>query len=371
MIVPQIVDDLYAGTMDQAAWNRAFIGIADMVRASATLLLAFNPATGALLREENHRLDPGVLDDYRRYWTYEDCRRERFLAIPVGCPATEQTLEIPDWRRAPILNEFLLPADAPHFMPVWLRKSATKVVTLSLQGTRKRGPFDAQDIESLRKVLPHVSRALEIRDRLEAVSVKIDALTSCIDRMNFGVIALGVDGKILYANATGEKMLREEPAIRARPDRTLLLNETPTSRLWRRLKDQSPNHSWNERLIRIERGPGRWPISVVMVPTQEVAVRWVSADAGCVLFLFDPERDVTPRMELVAMDFGVSAREAEIAVLISMGLELSGVATRLSISIHTARTHLKSLYGKTGIRSQAELVRRVLSGPSAYAPTTS
>jgi hypothetical protein len=34
-------------------------------------------------------------------------------------------------------------------------------------------------------------------------------------------------------------------------------------------------------------------------------------------------------------------------------------------------THLKSLYGKTGIRSQAELVRRVLSGPSAYAPTTS
>jgi DNA-binding CsgD family transcriptional regulator len=91
----------------------------------------------------------------------------------------------------------------------------------------------------------------------------------------------------------------------------------------------------------------------------------------CVLFLFDPERDVTPRMELVAMDFGVSAREAEIAVLISMGLELSGVATRLSISIHAARTHLKSLYGKTGIRSQAELVRRVLSGPSAYAPTTS
>jgi hypothetical protein len=45
-------------------------------------------------------------------------------------------------------------------------------------------------------------------------------------------------------------------------------------------------------------------------------------------------------------------------------------ATLLSISIHTARTHLKSLYGKTGIRSQAELVRRVLSGPSAYAPTT-
>jgi hypothetical protein len=52
--------------MDQAAWNRAFIGIADMVRASATLLLAFDPATGAPLREENHPLHPGVLNNYRR-----------------------------------------------------------------------------------------------------------------------------------------------------------------------------------------------------------------------------------------------------------------------------------------------------------------
>jgi DNA-binding CsgD family transcriptional regulator len=368
--VPQILDDLYAGTMDDAAWKRAFIGIADMVRASAALLLAFNPATGTLLREENHRLDPSVLDDYRRYWTYEDCRRERFLPVPVGCPVTELTLEIPDWRRTPILNEFLLRADAPHFMPVWLRKSATKAVTLSLQGTHKRGPFDAQDIENLRKVSPHVSRALEIRDRLEAASVKIDTLASCIAHINFGVIALGVDGKILHANVAGEKMLRDEPAIRARADRTLILNELPTPQLCRP-KDQFQNRSRNERLIRIERAPGRWPISVVMVPTREAAVRWVSADAACVLFLFDPERDVTPRMELVAMDFGVSAREAEIAVLISMGLELSGVARRLSISIHTARTHLKSLYGKTGIRSQAELVRRVLSGPSAYASTTS
>jgi hypothetical protein len=51
------VDDLYAGTIDDAAWGRALIGIADMVRASATLLLAFNPSSGALLREENHRLD--------------------------------------------------------------------------------------------------------------------------------------------------------------------------------------------------------------------------------------------------------------------------------------------------------------------------
>jgi DNA-binding CsgD family transcriptional regulator len=370
ILIPQIIDDLYAGTMDDAVWDRALIGIADMVRASATLLLAFNPANGALLRDENHRIDPTLLDDYRRYWTYQDCRRDPFLGVSVGCPVTEEALQIPHWRRTPILNEFLLPGDAPHFMPVWLRKSATKAVTLSLQATRKRGPFDAQDIERLRGILPHVTRAVEIRDRLEAASMKNEVLASCIDRVNFGVIALGLDGKIQHANVMAEKMLRQEPAIPLRADRTLNLNKISASRLCRQLKGQAEDDPQKERLIRIDRGPGRWPISLVIIPMREVPVRWVSADAGCVLFLFDPERHVTPRLELVAKDFGVSTREAEIAVLLSMGLELSGVARRLSISIHTARTHLKSLYGKTGLHSQAELVRRVLSGPSAHASNT-
>jgi DNA-binding CsgD family transcriptional regulator len=215
-----------------------------------------------------------------------------------------------------------------------------------------------------------VGRALEIRDRLEAANVRIETLASCIDRVNFGIIAFGTDGKILLTNVMAEKIISDETAIGVPPDRTLVLNGLPASRLWRRLKDQLGSDSRQERLIRIDRGPGRWPISVVTIPTREVPVRWVAADASRVLFLFDPELQVTPQVELLAKEFGVSGREAEIAVLLSMGLELSGLAKRLSISIHTARTHLKSLYGKTGIRSQAELVRRVLSGPSAYASTT-
>ena len=102
----------------------------------------------------------------------------------------------------------------------------------------------------------------------------------------------------------------------------------------------------------------------MVIPTREVPIRWVSTDPGCVLFLFDPESHVTPRLEFVVQEFCITARE----VLLSVGLELTEAARRLRISIHTARTHLKSLYGKTGIRSQAELVRRVLAGPSAYAP---
>jgi DNA-binding CsgD family transcriptional regulator len=66
----------------------------------------------------------------------------------------------------------------------------------------------------------------------------------------------------------------------------------------------------------------------------------------------------------IARDLGISDREAEIAVLLSTGADLPSVGRRLGISIHTVRAHVKHIFAKTGIRSQIELVRRILTGPA-------
>lgn len=362
-----ILHELYAGILDDAAWERGLLGVADAVSASAALLLAFNPTTGAVLRDENYRLDPTLLDNYRDYWTFQDPRMPAARTVPVGLPMTETTLAIPGWRRAPILNEFLLPGDVPHCMPVWLRKTDTKAVALTLEGTRKRGPFDARAQEQLRLFAPHVSRALEIRDRLEAANVRADTLACCVDRAHFGVITLGADGKVLDANAAAEQMLRCEGSIRMAPDRILHLPEPAGSQLSHWLANRSTGkEAAAEYLTRIERGPGRPPIAVLMNPVPRRVLRWVSVDPACILFLFDPERQPLVQPAHVAADLGITAREAELAALLVGGLELRQVAQRLRISIHTARTHLKAIYAKTGIASQAELVRRIATGAAAH-----
>jgi DNA-binding CsgD family transcriptional regulator len=360
-----IVDDLYTGTLDDTEWERGLLRIADMVSASGVLLLAFNPSTGAVQREENHRLDASLLDSYRRYWTYQNPRMLAARDVPVGLPMTEVTLAIPNWKRTPILNEFLLPSDAPHCMPVWLRKAETKTVALTLQGTRKRGPFDAQDQERLRPLITHVSRALEIRDRLEAANVRADILASCVDCTHFGVITLTADGKVLDANRVVEQMLRCDASIRMAPDRKLHLKEPGGSQLSRWLAHHVTGDGATDYLTRIGRGPGRMPISVLMVPAPRRPLRWVSADPDAILFFFDPERELHAQPALVAAELGISIREAELATLLARGLELSEVAGRLRISINTARTHLKAIYGKTGMSSQVQLVRRIAMGLAA------
>jgi adenylate cyclase len=54
----------------------------------------------------------------------------------------------------------------------------------------------------------------------------------------------------------------------------------------------------------------------------------------------------------------LSAREKEVLALISSGLRTGQVAKRLFVSTHTVRNHLKALFRKLGVNSQAELVAR-------------
>lgn len=57
----------------------------------------------------------------------------------------------------------------------------------------------------------------------------------------------------------------------------------------------------------------------------------------------------------------LTRRETEIVDIISSGADLGAVALQLSISPHTVRNHLKAIFRKLGIRSQAELLIRIIT----------
>jgi len=360
----RIIDDLYAGTLDDVAWRRAILAIADSVRASGAVLIAINPESGALLRYEHHRLDPQIMVEYQKHWTYEDVRRKAFLDFPPCVPVTERMLPIDaDWKRTAILNEFLTPADVPYFMPAWLHKSPNKVVTLSFQGTRKRGPFEPQDLAKYTQVLPHIVRALEIRDRLEQAQVRVETLSTSLDRLSWGVIVLDSCGRLLEANAVAQRLLRRESGVRVRTDGTLCLRDPEGAEFSRLISTRVPLANDPDGLLHVSREQGP-PLSILVTPLPVRATAWLGDHPRWLLLLFDPDRPIEALVDMIGRDLGVSIREAEVAALLAGGYRLRQVAERFHLSEHTVRAQVKSIFRKTGARSQSDLIRRIALGPA-------
>jgi DNA-binding CsgD family transcriptional regulator len=58
----------------------------------------------------------------------------------------------------------------------------------------------------------------------------------------------------------------------------------------------------------------------------------------------------------LARRFALTPREAEVALVLSRGINLREVAQELGIGIATVRSHLQHLFEKTGTHRQVELI---------------
>ena len=106
---------------------------------------------------------------------------------------------------------------------------------------------------------------------------------------------------------------------------------------------------------RLQAADGRWTV-VWVAPL-------VGAAGGYVITLEAARsQDLAP---LLMRAWSLTAREREVAQLVIDGLSSEDIAQALFISVHTARDHVKAIFGKTGVSRRQDLVA-ALTG-NAYA----
>ena len=79
------------------------------------------------------------------------------------------------------------------------------------------------------------------------------------------------------------------------------------------------------------------------------------------IYLRDCDSVPEVESEFVRQIFDLTPAEAAVTRRLTAGLSLEDAAHSLEISRNTARAHLRSIFSKSGITRQTELVRLVLS----------
>ncbi|MGY2051834.1 helix-turn-helix transcriptional regulator [Methylobacterium sp. JK268] len=175
-----------------------------------------------------------------------------------------------------------------------------------------------------------------------------------LDRICCGGIVVSPCGTILACNTVAERILDEE-ARGARPSGQGLDRggDTAVKALLARGRTRLPRDSEDWTLV--ER-PGRRPLVVLALPAPPMGAE----DPPTLLLLLDLDHTALPSTDAMERAFGLTPAEARLAVHLARGATLAEVAEQHGLSVHTVRTQLAAVFGKTGTGRQAELVALVL-----------
>jgi DNA-binding CsgD family transcriptional regulator len=83
--------------------------------------------------------------------------------------------------------------------------------------------------------------------------------------------------------------------------------------------------------------------------------------ARVLVTVFEPGAKPRIDMQLLATAYGLTSAEARLAAMIAEGHETRNCSRELDVKTSTLRSHLSSIYRKTGASGKADLVRQVLS----------
>ncbi|MCB1845667.1 MAG: helix-turn-helix transcriptional regulator, partial [Halioglobus sp.] len=121
------------------------------------------------------------------------------------------------------------------------------------------------------------------------------------------------------------------------------------------------------RALRVPRAGGRADLGLVIRPATGAQAGESQVIPAAAIFVSDPELQVETSQQILGELFELTPAEARLATLLARGLSLAEVSKAQAISQHTARAQLKSIFAKTGVSRQAELVRLVLKSAAALA----
>jgi DNA-binding CsgD family transcriptional regulator len=354
--IDRIIDQLYDGASDAAAWTPAFNNLCDVIGAGHVVSGVYDGPGTSLPFFVSARVDPALL--------------ELFLpSVPWGLslmrPFAERRAVHSDsvfpraeFLRSDFYNDVIRPMGGYRSLISIPFRHDGYDSFVTVCRPEHAHDFTADECTTIDRILPHVARAMRTKVRVDESARRLSATLSAFDQFDLGLAIVDRDLRPVVLNrraeqiiTTGDGLLRSRKGLVA---------------------SSASDTSWLQRLVLKAcaddvRVPGHYAMRLHRPAGSawSVVARRLNNNAAApgvlVALLIEDERR-NPRdiaATLIAM-FALSPREAALAAELAHGAELGTAAQRLGIAVGTARNYLKAIFAKTRTHRQAELVALIL-----------
>jgi DNA-binding CsgD family transcriptional regulator/PAS domain-containing protein len=370
-----LVEKLYDAAGGQAGWEGFLDALATTLRGVIPAIYLHDrpiePATLAV----TVGMDPTWGAAYDGYYINHDLRRRKIWTLPPGGVFVGSAL-VPDEEllRSEFYNDFLRPQGFFHILGAVPVKTDDAFAVLRVIRQRSSPAFGREELEFVRRLVPHLARAVGLSRQLALAAARRDELVEALDWFPTAVMLLDRRGRIVAANRSAEDLLAAGDGLRSDRDGLRAAAPGDTLALRRMLataaEPTAQGSAHGDGTLSIARPSPRRPLNLLVAPLRTPIVPDARARARVAVFVTDPDRVAIAPVERLQHYLGVTRAEADLVMWLVQGHRLEEAADELGITVNTARTQLKRALAKTGTGRQAELVRLALSTPATLGVQT-
>jgi DNA-binding CsgD family transcriptional regulator len=289
-------------------------------------------------------------------WAAHDLRATRGwpLAQRGQGIIAEHELSTEDERaRLPIYQELFRKHDMGAFMGATFKVEG-QLWTFNIARSEKVGLFEGEAITRLTLARPYLLRLTSFSQAM-ALSASQGALAA-FEHSDIGAFLMDCRGEVAEINAPARMLLGDGLNV---IKRRLVADAADANVALDALIGASVS-PWIARA-----GVGAAPVIVPKISggsllVSVVPVREHLADhfglAGAILLVSDPARRRPPSSDLLRRLYGLTVREAEVASLLAAELSVAEVAEATALKPSSVRQIVKTLFWKTGVKRQSQLV---------------
>jgi DNA-binding CsgD family transcriptional regulator len=365
-----VVEAIYDAALQPQRWGAALQLAGRELRAESAFLFSSHSETEPNAVLHAHNQPHEMLDQFAGRWRGEDLwalaaarsGRMRRGTLVVGSELVPRHALL----RTAFYNEFCRPHGIEAMLGSVLfdgsepdRMPFTNLCWYRPPGQPEFEPADKQQVSQL---VNHFQRALRIQRQLHSIDACDNPASAGLQSLNIASILLDGNLDVLQCNEEGARLLgAPRDAASYRFGRLRSLGTQCAPELAQALAQCRGGTPVQIAVRLASPAPGVVAANLIALrPDQHTCVGSFATERYLLLVQL-PRRDPGHVAERVAELFGLSSAEVRVLALLLDGAAAGEIAEQTGTRLPTVRTHIRSIFGKTGVKRQIDLVRLLSS----------
>ena len=362
-LLSQLIGDIYDAALDSSLWVGALEQATQFIGGTAAGIYWKDITVQGELHYV-YNVEPSSVDAYfNKYIRFDPSLTAQFFFKVEEIYSTTNVLPYSEFVETTFYKEWVKPNGWADHLAATLDKSATSFAQFGVFRNERQGLADDNMRQRMRLLVPHVRRAVSIGNVIDLQKEKAGSLSDVFNGLDASVFLLDNHCHIAFSNIAAQALLDDATILRT-VNNTLIAVDPHAAQLLRNV------------IAAASGGDGAVGANGVAIPlSSKLGQNWVADilpltsgarrqaggphSAVAAVFVRKVSMAAPYPTEVAARQFRLTPSEVRVLDAV---LNVSGVpkmAEALGISEATVKTHLQSIFGKTGVRRQADLIKLV------------